>query len=72
MAEEGLFEGYGDGGFAGGGQPGEPDCEAVLAAEGLADGGGDGAGVVGDVADGGLVLRFGVRDDDLKMQMLIR
>ena len=53
MAEEGLFEGYGDGGFAGGGEPGEPDCEAVLAAEGLADGGGNGAGVVGDVAGEG-------------------
>ena len=34
VLEEVLFEGGGDGGFAGGGEAGEPDCEAGLAAEG--------------------------------------
>ena len=53
-AEEGLFERDGDGGFAGGGEAGEPDCEALLLAEGCADGGGEGGGVVCYVAGRGL------------------
>jgi len=53
-----LLEGDGDGGFAAGGEAREPDCEALLAAEGGADGGGYRGGVVGDVA--GHVCKFGV------------
>lgn len=45
--EEGLFQGDGYGGFARGGEPGQPDCEAGLVAKGGAEGGGDGGGVVG-------------------------
>jgi len=33
VVEEVLFEGGGDGGFAGGGEAGQPDCEAGLVAE---------------------------------------
>jgi hypothetical protein len=45
-----LFEGNGDGGFAGRGEAGEPYREALLAAEGGADGGSKGGRVEGDVA----------------------
>ena len=45
-----MFEGDGDGGFAAGGEAGQPDGEAVLAAEGGALAGGDVRGVEGDVA----------------------
>jgi hypothetical protein len=45
-----VLQFHGDGGFARGGEPGEPDCEAALVAEGAALGAGDGAGVVGDVS----------------------
>ncbi len=50
VAKKGLLEGYGDGGFAGGRKAGEPDCEALLAAEGGADGRSDVRGVEGYVA----------------------
>lgn len=50
--EEVLLEGGGDGGFARGGQAGEPDGEALLLAEGLALGAGEGR-VPGDVAKEG-------------------
>lgn len=39
-ADQGLFERDGDGGFARGREAGEPDREAVLVAEGGAEGGG--------------------------------
>ena len=45
-----MFEGDGDGGFAGCGEAGEPYCEALLAAEGGADCGGEGTWVEGEVA----------------------
>ena len=56
LAEKSLFEGDGDGGFTRGGEAGQPDGEALLAAEGLADARGDGGGVVGYVAGGWSVL----------------
>lgn len=48
--EEVLLEGGGDGGFAGGGEAGEPDCEAALGAELVALAAGEG-GMPGDVSD---------------------
>lgn len=48
--QEVLLEGGGDGGFARGGEAGEPEGEAALGAEGCALGAGEG-GVPGDVAD---------------------
>ena len=45
-----MFEGDGDGGFARGGEAGEPYCQALLAAEGAADFGCQGSWVEGDVA----------------------
>lgn len=47
-----LLERRGDGGFARGGEPGEPDRVAALTAELLALGAAEG-GVPGDVAGGG-------------------
>jgi hypothetical protein len=61
LAEEGLFQGDGDGGFAGRGEAGEPYCEALLPAEGGADGGSDGARVKGDVAVDDVVSTCNVR-----------
>ena len=49
-SEESLLERDGDGGFAGGGEAGQPYCEALLAAEGGADGRCEGARVESDVA----------------------
>ena len=49
-AEKGLFERDGDGRFAGRREAGEPYCQALLAAEGGANGRAEGAGVEGDVA----------------------
>ena len=45
-----MFQGDGDGGFARGGEAREPDCVALLAAEGGALGGGYVGCVEGDVA----------------------
>jgi hypothetical protein len=45
-----VLEFDGDGGFAGGGEAGEPDCEALLAAELVALCAGDLGWVVGDVS----------------------
>ena len=45
-----MFEGDGDGGFAGRGEASEPYCEALLAAQGGADCGGERTWVEGDVA----------------------
>lgn len=50
--EEVLLEGGCDGGFARGGEAGEPDCEAALFAVGVAFTAGE-AVVPGDVAGGG-------------------
>ena len=48
--EQVLLEGGGDGGFARGGEAGEPDCEARLAAEGHTFGVGEGVGVPSYIA----------------------
>ena len=45
-----MLEGDSNGGFARGGEAGEPYCEALLAAEGGAESGGEGAWVKGNVA----------------------
>lgn len=45
-----LLEGGGDGGFSGGGEAGEPDCQTRLGAEGGALGVGEGVGVPGYVS----------------------
>ena len=55
-----LFEGGGDGGFAGGGEAGEPDCEAGLVSEGGALGVREG-GVPGYVSVGEGVSLLGWR-----------
>jgi len=58
-AEERLFEGDGDGGFATGAEPREPDRQALLAAERGPDGRGYGGGMVGDVAGHDRKFEFG-------------
>lgn len=60
--QEVLLEGGGDGGFARGGQAGEPDGEAALAAELVALVAGEG-GVPGDVAVGEMRGRMRIRGD---------
>lgn len=67
--EEVLLEGGGDGGFARGGEAGEPDGEALLLAEGLALGAGEGR-VPGDVARGAeRLLASEYCAEDTKLQL---
>ena len=57
-----MFQGDGDGGFSAGGEAGQPDGEAMLAAEGGAFAGGDVGGVEGYVAvQGGRLVVGGLR-----------
>ena len=52
-----MFQGDSDGGFSAGGEAGQPDGEAMLAAEGGAFAGGDVGGVEGYVAvEGGRLV----------------
>lgn len=51
MPQEGLFEGHSDGGFAAGREAGQPDCVALLAAEGGALGGRHVGGVKSDISE---------------------
>lgn len=63
--EQVLLEGGRDGGFARGGEAGEPDCEARLAAEGGAFGVGEGVGVPSYIAgdsSGGKEREWGGND----------
>lgn len=50
-----MLELDGDGGLSGGGETGQPDCEAALVAQAAALCAGEGGGVVGDVPEEGLV-----------------
>jgi hypothetical protein len=55
VADQLVLQFHGYGGLAGGGQAGQPDCEALLVAQFGALLAGEGAGVEGDVAVVGLV-----------------
>ena len=68
--EEGVLEGTGDGGFSGGGEAGEPDCETFLPAQEGAVGVGEGGvgGYVGGHINGGM----GGREDEWEGEVVGR